>query len=149
MQAYDACRLLALNFFSFVVNPFTEKAYIDYDKLYEIAYLQQRLADDIVVLELEYIDRIIAKIKSDPEPEQVKAIELELWENIRKTTKASRRTGCGFTALGDMLAALNLKYDSEQALQVIDKVMRTKLAGELDCTIDLAITRGTFEGLGS
>lgn len=146
MQAHDACRLLAMNLFGFVVNPFTKDAYIDYDKLYEVSYLQQRLADDIVDLEIEYVDRIISKIQNDPEPNEVKATELELWLNIRATATASRRTGCGITALGDMLAAVNLKYDSAEALHVIDMVMKTKMMGELDCTIDLAITRGTFQG---
>lgn len=146
MQAYDACRLLALNLFSIVKNPYSKEASLDLDKLYEIAYLQQRLADDIVDLEIEYVERIIKKIKSDPEPEYIKAIELELWENVKKTATASRRTGCGFTALGDMLAAIGLKYDSDEALKVIGDVMKTKMRAELDCTIDLAIMRGTFEG---
>ena len=146
MNPYDACRLLALNLFGVVVNPFTKETYIDYDKLYYISYMQQRLADDIVDLEIEYVDRIINKIINDPEPEEVKATELELWKNIKATAMASRRTGCGITALGDMLAAIGLKYDSEQALEVINEVMKVKMAGELDCTIDLAILRGTFEG---
>jgi ribonucleoside-diphosphate reductase alpha chain len=146
MQAYDACRLFAANLFSFVVNPFTPEAHIDYDKIYEVFYIQQRLADDIVDLEIEYVTRIIDKIKSDPEPDYIKAPELILWTNIKKTAQASRRTGCGITGLADMLAAMNLKYDSEEALQTIEKVMKKKMEGELDCTIDLAILRGTFEG---
>jgi ribonucleoside-diphosphate reductase alpha chain len=146
MQAYDACRLLALNLFSIVKNPFTNEAEIDKEKLYEIAYIQQRLADNIVDLEIEYVQRIIEKIEADPEPEEVKAIELELWRNIKATATASRRTGCGFTALGDMLAALGLKYDSDEALEVIKEVSKIKMRAELDCTVDLAILRGTFEG---
>lgn len=146
MQAYDACRLLALNFFNIVINAWKSGAYIDFDKLYEIAYIQQRLADDVVDLEIEYVQRIIDKIKSDPEPDDVKAIELDLWVNIKATAEASRRTGCGFTGLADMLAALGLKYDSDEAIQVIEKVMKTKMRAELDCTIDLAILRGTFKG---
>lgn len=146
MQAYDACRLLALNLFGVVSNPYTKDAKIDWEKLYEISYIQQRLADDIVDLEIEYVDRIIKKIKSDPEPEHIKAIELELWENIKRVASDSRRTGCGFTALGDMLAALGLKYDSDEALDIIEKVMKTKMGAELDCTIDLAIQRGHFKG---
>jgi len=142
----DACRLLASNLYSFVVNPFTKDAYVDYDKVYEVFYIQQRLADDIVDLEIEYVDKIIAKIKKDPEPDEVKAVELNLWEKVKKTASASRRTGCGFTALGDMLAALGLKYDSNEALKVTEKVMKTKMKAELDCTIDLAILRGTFTG---
>lgn len=146
MGAYDACRLLALNFYSFVKNPFTNEAYIDYKLLYEMAYEQQRLADDLIDLEIEHIDRILNKIKSDPEPLDAKRTELELWENIRRITEWSRRTGCGFTALGDMIAAIGLKYDSVEALRVIDKVMKTKMTAELDCSIDLAVMRGTFSG---
>lgn len=146
MQPYDACRLLTLNLFSVAMNPFRIDSKIDFDKLYEIAYIQQRLADDIVELELEYIIRIINKIKADPEPDDIKATELELWNNVYATTKASRRTGCGLTGLGDMLAALGLPYDCDKSLEVIEKVMKTKMRAELDCTIDLAILRGTFEG---
>lgn len=146
MNAHDACRLVALNLFSVVKNPFTPDAEVDFDKLYEISYIQQRLADDIVDLEIEYVSRIIDKINSDPEPEDVKAIELALWKKVRDTAAASRRTGCGITALGDMLAALGLKYDSEEALKVTEKVMKKKMEAELDCTIDLAILRGTFKG---
>lgn len=146
MQAYDACRLLALNLFSVVANPFTKDANIDYELLYKIAYVQQRLADDIVDLEIEYVENIIKKIKSDGEPDDVKANELNLWENIRKVAASSRRTGCGFTAMADMLAALGLKYDSDEAITVIGKVMKEKMRAELDCTIDLAIERGPFEG---
>jgi len=146
MQAYDACRLLALNLFSIVKNPFTDNAEIDFEKLYEISYIQQRLADDIVDLEIEYVNRIIKKIKNDSEPMDVKVEELSLWDKVRKTAEASRRTGCGFTALGDMLAALGVPYDSPEALTITEKVMQTKMRGELDCTIDLAILRGTFIG---
>lgn len=146
MQMYDACRLLALNLFSFVKHPFTDKAELDYKKLYEVAYVQQRLADDLVDLELEHIQRIIDKITTDPEPIEIKQVELDLWRNIYKTAKAGRRTGCGFTGLGDMLAALGLKYDSNEAKEIINLVMKSKLQAELDCTIDLAIERGTFEG---
>jgi len=146
MQAYDACRLLALNLYSVVKDPYTNKAEVDYDKLYEIAYVQQRIADNIVDIELGHIDQIIKKIKDDPQDEATKATELDLWQNIYKVAESSRRTGCGFTALADMLAALGLKYDSEEAYTVISTVMKTKMRGELDCTIDLAITRGAFAG---
>jgi len=146
MQAYDACRLLAANLFSLVTNPYRENASLDLDRAYEVFYIQQRLADDIVDLEIEYVDRIINKIKSDPESDEIKAVELKLWENVKTVASSSRRTGCGFTALGDMLAALNLKYDSEEALDVTKTLMQTKMRAELDCTIDLAILRGTFVG---
>jgi ribonucleoside-diphosphate reductase alpha chain len=146
LQAYDACRLLAVNLFSFVVNPFRSNAHLDMDKVYEVFYIQQRLADDVVDLEIEYVDKIIAKIEADPEPDDVKATELNLWKQVKDTASASRRTGCGFTALGDMLAALGLKYDSDEAITTTELVMKTKLQAELDCSIDLAILRGTFTG---
>lgn len=149
MQMYDACRLLALNLFSIVRNPFTKDASIDYDKLYEIAYVQQRLADNIVDLEIEHIDRILNKINEDNEPEEIKRVERELWTNIRRVAASGRRTGCGFTGLGDMLAGLGIKYDSKEAKSVIEEVCKTKFKAELDCTIDLGILRGTFDGWDS
>ena len=146
MQPYDACRLMAINLLSFVENPYTDEAYIDWVKLYEIAYEQQRLADDLVDLELEHISRILAKIHSDEESDEVKRTEIELWEKVYDVASAGRRTGCGFTALGDMLAAMDIAYDSQQGCDLIEKVMRTKMGAELDCTIDLAILRGAFKG---
>lgn len=146
LPAYDSCRLFAANLFSLVDNPFTSQAQINPNKVYEIFYMQQRLADDLIDLELEHIEKIIEKIKNDPEPEEIKRTELELWQNVYKITKAGRRTGCGFTGLGDMLAALNLKYDSPEAIDAIQLLCKTKMEAELDCTIDLAILRGTFEG---
>lgn len=146
MQAYDACRLLALNLYNIVKKHFEKDAAIDYEKLYEIAYIQQRLADDIVDIEIDHIDKILTKIYGDPEPIETKQTEITLWKNIKQTAMNSRRTGCGFTALADMLASLNLKYDSDEAIAVIKEVMKTKLRAELDCTIDLAILRGAFDG---
>ena len=147
LQAYDSCRLMAINLFSFVDNPFTDESEINFKKLYEVSYEQQRLADDLVDLEIEYIDRILDKIiLEDEEPDTTKRVELELWKKIQTTAEEGRRTGCGITALGDMLAALNLKYDSDEALRITDLVMKTKMKAELDCNIDLAILRGSFEG---
>jgi ribonucleoside-diphosphate reductase alpha chain len=146
MQEYDACRLLAVNFFSFVKNPFTDNADFDLDLLYEVCYEQQRLADDLIDLEAEMVNKIIEKIKSDPEPDYVKRDELYLWQNILDTAISSRRTGCGFTALGDAIAAMGYKYDSDESLNLLDKIMETKFKAELDCSIDLAILRDTFKG---
>jgi len=146
MQPYDACRLIAVNLYSFVVNPFTKDAYFDHEKFYKVNYEAMRLSDDLIDLELEHIDRIIDKINSDPEPSEIKIVEKELWKKIYSTAKASRRTGLGFTALGDTLAALGIKYDSPAAIVEIDHIMTTKLESELDCTTDLAILRGPFEG---
>lgn len=146
LPAYDSCRLLALNLFSVVRNSFTKDATIDWELLYEISYMQQRIADTLVDLEIEHIEAILRKIELDPEPDNVKRVERELWENVLKIAKAGRRTGCGFTGLGDMLAALGLKYDSPEAMKMIDEVCKIKMQAELDCSIDLAILRGSFEG---
>ena len=149
MQPYDACRLIAVNLFSFVENPFTSKAKFDFDKFYEINYEAMRLSDDLIDLELEHIDNILRKIMEDEEAFEDKRTEFELWTKIKETAKNSRRTGLGFTALGDTLAALGVKYDSDESLEIIEKIMKTKMESELDCTIDLAILRGTFEGWDS
>lgn len=146
MQEYDACRLIAVNLFSFVENPFTPEAKFDFKKFYEVNYEAMRLSDNLIDLEAEHIDRIIDKIISDPESYEVKERELKLWHKIKNTALASRRTGLGFTALADTLAALGLKYDSDESLDIVEKIMRTKMGSELDCTIDLAILRGPFKG---
>lgn len=146
MQPYDACRLIAVNLFSFVKDPFTDKAEFDFEKFYQINYEAMRLSDDLIDLEIEHIDRILYKLYMDPESVEVKYRELKLWNKVRETAMASRRTGLGFTALGDTLAALGLKYDSDESLEVIEQIMKTKMESELDCTIDLAILRGPFEG---
>lgn len=147
MQAYDACRLIALNLLNFVQFPFTEDARLDRKLLYKYAYLQQRIADIIVDLEIEYIDRIIDKINYDPESTEAKRTEWNLWHKIRKVAASGRRTGCGLTALGDMLAALNLKYDSSlQTEEAVKTVMYNKSRAEIDCSTDLAILFGAFEG---
>lgn len=144
MSAYDTCRLILLNLYSFVKKPFTKKAEIDYDLLYRMSYEQLRLGDNLVDLEIEYVDRILDKIEKDNLPEKEKAIELELWKLVRIKAMTGRRVGCGITALGDMLAALGLKYDSEEAFEVIERVMKTKMKAELDAGTDLAILRGPF-----
>ena len=146
MGPYDACRLIAVNYLSFIKNPFTKDAEFDREKFYEVIYEAMRISDDLIDLEIEHIDRIIKKILKDPESKEVKRRELELWENVYKTAKASRRTGLGFTALGDMLAAMGYKYDSEEALLFVEQIEHIKMEASLDCTTDMAITRGTFEG---
>ena len=146
MQGGDSCRLIAMNLFGCVVNPFSPEAYFDYDKFYQVTYESQRLMDDLVELELEAVSKIIAKIESDPEPDKIKSVELETWKMLYEAGKKGRRTGLGFTALGDAIAALGFKYDSPEGIETIDKIMRTKLRGEFDSSIDMAIERGTFEG---
>ena len=146
MQEYDACRLIAVNLISFVDNPFTKEAKFNFKKFYEINYEAMRLSDDLVDLELEHIDRIINKLDNDNEDTEVKRKEKLLWLKIKNTAQSSRRTGLGITALGDCLAALGLKYDSDEALEMIDKIFSKKLESELGCTTDLAILRGSFVG---
>jgi ribonucleoside-diphosphate reductase alpha chain len=137
---------MATNLFSFVINPFTKDAKIDEEMLYSVCYEAMRLGDDLVDLEAEYIQRIIDKIKSDPESDEIKAQELNLWVKSKEKALAGRRVGLGITALGDMLASLGLGYDSEEALKVIENVMAIKLRAELDATTDLSILRGAFTG---
>ena len=145
MQGGDSCRLIAVNLYNFVDKPFTKKAKFNFEKFYKVVYETQRLMDDLVDLELEAIDKILRKIESDPEDEMIKATERSTWELLRDTGKKGRRTGLGFTAIGDALAALGLKFDSDEALHMTDEIMRTKLRGEFDSSIDMAITRGQFD----
>lgn len=146
MQPFDSCRLMVNNLYSYVTAPFTEDAAFDFELFYKNNYEAMRLSDDLVDLELENVSKIINKIEVDPEPSKVKATELALWKNILDTAGNSRRTGLGVTALADTLAALGLPYDSDEALEIIRKIFKVKLESELDCTIDLAILRGTFKG---
>jgi ribonucleoside-diphosphate reductase alpha chain len=144
MQGGDSCRLIALNLFNFVEDAFTASARFDYKLYYEITYESQRLMDDLVDLELEAIKRILQKVESDPEPQNIKQVELNTWKLLYEQGSKGRRTGLGFTALADALAALNLKYDSAEAAVEIEKIMRIKCRAEFDSSIDLAIERGKF-----
>ena len=145
MQGGDSCRLIAINLYSFVENPFTEKATFNYEKFYEVVYESQRLMDDLVDLELEAVDKIFNKIMHDKEPVNIKQVEIDTWKLLYKTGKKGRRTGLGFTALADTMATLGKKIDTDAALIVVDEIMKTKLKGEFDSSIDMAITRGKFE----
>lgn len=145
MQGGDSCRLIAVNLFSFVENPFTEEANFDHKKFYEVVYESQRLMDDLVDLELEAVDKILDKIEGDPEPDAIKSNEIETWKLLQETGRKGRRTGLGFTALADAVAALGLKFDSNEAIAEVDKLMKTKISAEFDSSIDMAIERGQFE----
>jgi len=145
MQGGDSCRLIAVNLYSFVENPFTPDARFNYYKFYEVVYETQRLMDDLVDLELEAVERILAKIDSDPEPDYIKRVERETWELLRNNGKLGRRTGLGFTALADTIAALGIKFDTDEALQAVNNIMRNKLQAEFESSIDMAIERGKFE----
>jgi ribonucleoside-diphosphate reductase alpha chain len=146
MQGGDSCRLLAINLYSFVNEPFTDRAQFDHERFAAVTYEAQRLMDDLVDLELEAIDRILAKVGSDPEPEELKRTERETWQLLREVGRKGRRTGLGFTGLADALAGLNLKYDSDGAISATEAIMRTKCRSEFESSIDMAIERGAFEG---
>jgi ribonucleoside-diphosphate reductase alpha chain len=143
--AYDSCRLLALNLYSYVDNPFTPQAKFNFDLFKEHAKYAQRIMDDIIDLELEKIDDIISKISKDPEDEEIKRVERKLWEKIKIKAIEGRRTGIGITAEGDMLAALNLKYGDENAIDFSEEVHKTLALEAYRGSINLAKERGPFE----
>ena len=142
---YDSCRLLAINLYSYVVNPFTKKAYFDFDLFKKHVALAQRIMDDIIDLETEKIDHILKKIDEDPEIEEVKFTERNLWNKIRKKTLQGRRTGVGITAEGDMIAAMNLRYGTEDATALAEEVQRTLAIAAYRSSVELAKERGAFE----
>ena len=142
---YDSCRLLAINLYSYVVNPFTKDAYFDFDLFKKHVVLAQRIMDDIIDLELEKIERIIDKIATDPENAEVKRTEKELWEKIYKKSGQGRRTGVGITADGDMLAALNLRYGTEEATNLSEEVHKTVALAAYRSSVEMAKERGAFE----
>ncbi len=142
---YDSCRLLAINLYSYVVNPFTEGAYFDYDLFKKHVTLAQRIMDDIIDLESEKIEKILEKIDSDPESMEVKSAERHLWEKIQKKTLLGRRTGVGITAEGDMIAALGLRYGTEEATQCAENVQKTLALAAYRSSVMMAKERGVFE----
>jgi ribonucleoside-diphosphate reductase alpha chain len=141
---YDSCRLLAINLYSYVNNPFTDKAEFDFDLYKEHVGLAQRMMDDIIDLELEKIDVILAKINADPEIEEIKQVEGNLWSNIRKKSEEGRRTGIGITAEGDMLAGLGLRYGSDEATGFSVDVHKTLALEAYKASTYLAKERGAF-----
>jgi ribonucleoside-diphosphate reductase alpha chain len=141
---YDSCRLLAINLFSYVNNPFTDKAEFDFDLYKEHVGLAQRIMDDIIDLELEKIDVILTKINADPEIEEIKHVEKNLWSNIRKKSEEGRRTGIGITAEGDMLAGLGLRYGTDDATNFSVEVHKTLALEAYKASTYLAKERGAF-----
>ena len=142
---YDSCRLLAINLYSYVKNPFTPEAEFDFQLFRRHVQLAQRLMDDIIDLEQEKIDRILEKIASDPQSDEVKATERTLWEKIRRRTGQGRRTGVGITAEGDMLAALGLRYGTQEALDFAVEVQKTLALSAYRSSVTMAQERGAFE----
>jgi ribonucleoside-diphosphate reductase alpha chain len=145
LSVHDSCRLLILNLLSFVVNPYTPDAYFDYGKFYEYSQIAQRLMDDLVDLESEAIDRIINKVLNDPEPLSMKQAELDLWYKIKYTNDSYRRTGTGITALGDTLAAMGVKYGSDESVVATEEIYKTLKFGCYRSSVDMAKELGYFK----
>jgi len=141
---YDSCRLLAINLFSYVTEPFTKNAKFDFELFKEHAGLAQRIMDDIIDLELEKIDSILEKISADPEGDEIKGVEKNLWQSIRHKSEEGRRTGIGITAEGDMIAALGLRYGSENAIDFSIEVHKTLALETYRSSAYLAKERGPF-----
>jgi len=144
LSPFDSCRLMIVNLFSFVKNPFTVNSEFDYEILSQVVQKAQRLMDDMVDLEIEQIDKIVQKIKDDPEPDSVKQIEKDLWLNIKETAIKGRRTGLGVTAVGDTLAALGIIYGSEESIKVTELLYKTLSINSYRSSCCLARERGAF-----
>lgn len=139
MGPFDSCRLIHINLASYIVDPFTDKAHIDEELLYMHSYEAMRLADDLVDLEIEAVDRIIDTVKNDTDD-----TEFKLWSRIKETAIQGRRAGLGFTGLADAIAMLGLKYDSNEGISQVEQLMKVMFKGQLDSNIDMAIERGAF-----
>lgn len=144
LSAFDSCRLMLLNTFSYVENPFTKAARFNFEKFIPDAELCQRLMDDLVDLEVECIDRILDKIKSDPESSEVKFRETKLWQKIRKAAINGRRTGTGATAIGDTLAALGIPYASDAGIEMEEKIYKTLKLAAYRSSVNMAKELGPF-----
>lgn len=142
---YDSCRLLAVNLYGYVDNPFTPQASFNFQRFRQHVRLAQRFMDDIIDLEEEKIDLILKKIDSDPQSEEVKHTERRLWEKIKRKTGQGRRTGLGITAEGDMLAALGLRYGTQEATDFAVKVQKTLALTAYTASVEMAKERGAFE----
>ena len=141
---YDSCRLIAVNLFSYVKNPFTPEAEFDFDLFRDHITKAQRLMDDLIDLELEKVNKILAKIDADPESDDIKSVERNLWLNIKMKCLEGRRTGLGITAEGDMLAGMNLRYGTDEATDFAVKVQRTLACAAYGSSVTMAKERGSF-----
>ena len=145
LSPYDSCRLMVVNLLSFVKNPFTSKAEFDYSKMSETVQKAQRLMDDMIDLEIEQIGKILEKIESDPEPIEVKKIEMQLWKNIENMALTGRRTGLGVTAVGDTVAALGVRYGSPESIDLVEKLYKSLTVNAYRSSCILAKERGAFQ----
>jgi ribonucleoside-diphosphate reductase alpha chain len=141
---YDSCRLLAINLYSYVINPFKKDAYFDFELFHTHVGLAQRIMDDIIDLEMEKIDKIIEKISSDPEDDDIKNTEYQLWDKIKLKTSQGRRTGVGTTGEGDMLAALGFRYGTNEATDFSEEVHKKLALAAYRSSVTMAKERGAF-----
>jgi len=144
LSPYDSCRLMVINLTSFIVNPFLEGARFDFDHFHTVAMKAQRLMDDLVDLEVECVDRILAKIEADPQPQHVKQIEWDLWHKIRSAGRNGRRTGLGITGLGDALAAMNVRYGSDRSISMTSDIYKALAVASHSSSLIMASERGSF-----
>lgn len=141
---YDSCRLIAINLYSYVINPFTPNARFDFDLFKKHVAIAMRMMDDLIDLELEKIDAILAKINNDPEDEDIKRVEVELWKKIREKAIGGRRTGLGITAEGDMIAALGIRYGSDEGIDFAVEIQKTLAVEAYRTSVHMARERGAF-----
>ncbi len=144
LSAYDSCRLICINLLSFVGNKFTENSFLDIKELERVAEVAQRLMDDMIDIEIEQIDKILAKIDADPESDDAKHVERNLWVRIRQACINGRRTGLGITALGDALAALGVRYGSKESIVLTEKMYQALAIGSYRASCVMAKERGAF-----
>jgi len=144
LSPYDSCRLICMNTLNFVKNPYTKSAYFDYELYAKYVKIAQRMMDDIIDLEAEHVDRILNKLNSDPEPEDIKRTDINLWNKIKKSCLNGRRTGLGVTAIGDTLAALGVVYGSDESIKIVEEIYKQLELESYKTSIDLAEERGSF-----
>jgi ribonucleoside-diphosphate reductase alpha chain len=144
LSPYDSCRLMLVNLKSFVLSPFTPSATFDYEKMGEVVQKAQRLMDDMIDLEIEQVDKILQKIIDDPEPDSVKRTEREMWESIKSQALRGRRTGLGVTAVGDAVAALGIRYGSEESIRTVETIYKCLSLNSYKSSCILAEERGSF-----
>ena len=145
LSPYDSCRLMVVNLLSFVKNPFQTNSEFDYKAMADVVKKAQKLMDDMIDLEVEQVEKILEKIDSDPEPDNVKKIERDLWSKIKEQALKGRRTGLGVTAVGDTLAALNITYGSDESIEAVEKMYKTLAINSYISSCEMARDRGPFE----
>lgn len=144
LSPYDSCRLMLMNLTSFVTKPWQSEASFDFGEFARKVQKAQRLMDNMIELEIEQVNKIIDKIKNDPEPESVKKIEIDLWENVKIRAQEGRRTGLGITGLGDMFAMLGMTYGSDESIEMTENVYKWLALNSYESSIVLAKERGSF-----